>query len=369
MKRPVRVALVSIGIGRFQRGFERFFTDLAEVMRDEVDLTLYAGAPGPGRRVPGGLGALTSLAHRIPIGRVETEYREYKQDCLAYGLALWPELIRERFDVVHMIDPPLSKVVERLLPLIPGPMRLLYTNGTAWPIRLCPRRARIHHVQDGSYRSALADGDPAERNVLVPCGIHADRFVVAEDRDALRERHGVALDTFVVLVVAAVKRVHKRVDHVINEVAGLDGDVLLWIDGKPEDPDVVALARERLGARCRITYVASGEVGQLYKMADVMVHAALEESFGLTIAEALSTGLPVLAHDSAHFEWLVGDRKPLVDMTRTGALCARLALAMAAHAGADDSSRASPYAASVRSRFDWPQLRTSYAALYESTAA
>ena len=107
MKQRLRVALVSIGIGRFQRGFERFFTDLAEVMQQDVELTLYGGAPGPGRRVPPGLAALMLLAHRLPVGSVDTEYREYKHDCLAYGLALFPELLRHRFDVV--IFPPVRK--------------------------------------------------------------------------------------------------------------------------------------------------------------------------------------------------------------------------------------------------------------------
>ena len=200
----------------------------------------------------------------------------------------------------------------------------------------------------------------------MPCGIHPEAFEVAEDREALRARHGLAPDQFVVLVVAAVKRVHKRVDHVIEEVAGLEGNVLLWIDGPPEDPDVVALARDRLGSRCRISYVPSHQVGELYKAADVMAHAALDESFGLTVVEAMSTGLPVLTHDSPHFEWLAGSREPLVDMSRPGALRARLAALMAARAAGRRS--ASPDTALARARFDWRQLRDDYRALYETSA-
>jgi glycosyltransferase involved in cell wall biosynthesis len=365
MTRRLRVAVVAIGIGRFQRGFERYFSDLAEVMQAGVDLTLFGGAPGDGRRVPRGLAWATRLAHRIPVGRVETEYGEYKTDCLAYGLALWPELMTGQFDIVHVIDPPLAKVVEQLLRITPGGPRLLYTNGTAWPIHLCPRRAHVHHVQIGSYRAALAAGDPVQRNTLVPCGIHARRFDAAARRAALRQQHGLAESTLVVLVVAAVKRVHKRLDHVITEVCGLEGDFLLWIDGKPEEPDLADLARSRLGPRCRVTHVASAEVGQLYAMADLFVHAALEESFGLAIVEALSTGLPVLVHDSPHFEWLVGSREPLVDMSRAGALRERLSAAIAG--GAEE--RSDLRAAAARQRYDWPRLRQDYQALYEAVAA
>jgi glycosyltransferase involved in cell wall biosynthesis len=365
MKTRPRVAIVSIGIGRFQRGFERFFTDLAGVMDGVVDLTLYGGVPGPGRRVPPALGVLTRLSRLIPVGRVETEYREYKHDCLAYGVGLAVDLARERYDVVHVIDPPLSKAIERLLPAVSPRTRLLYTNGTAWPVHLCPRRARIHHVQQGSYQAALASGDSPERNVLVPCGIHPEAFVAPDEREALRARHGIKPGQFVILVVAAVKRVHKRVDHIIEEVAGLEGDLLLWIDGRPEDREVLALARDRLGPRCRISYVPSHQVGELYKAADVMAHAALDESFGLTVVEAMSTGLPVLAHDSPHFEWLAGSREPLVDMGRPGALRERLAAMMAARAAPSPNGTAAVLA---RERFDWRLLREEYKALYESTA-
>jgi glycosyltransferase involved in cell wall biosynthesis len=364
MNRPLRVALVSIGIGRFQRGFERYFSDLAELLRTDCALTLYAGAAGPGRHVPPALPLLSRLAHRLPVGRTDTEYRTYKHDCLAYGLAMLPELLQGRHDIVHAIDPPLSKLLERMLPLMPGRPRLLYSNGTAWPARLCPRRAHIHHVQEGSYRAALASGEDPARHSVVPCGIQAARFISHQPRAALRQRHGIADGTCVVLMVGAVKRLHKRVDHVVDEIADLPGDWLLWIDGKPEDADLADAAQARLGSRCRITQVPSADVGQLYALADVMVHAALDESFGLAIVEALSTGLPVLAHDSPHFAWLTDGYARLLDMAAPGVLRTQLAAQVAAHPrprGAADAARG----AAITARYDWPQLKPAYLRLYE----
>ncbi len=368
-RRP-RVALVAIGIGRFQRGFERYFSDLAELLRPELDLRLYAGAPGEGRRVPPGLGTLGRLAARLPVGRTETEYRTYKHDCLAYGLAMAADLARDPVDIVHAIDPPLSKVLERLLPWLPGRPRLIYSNGTAWPVHLCPRRAFIHHIQEGSLQQALAAGDPPGRNRLIPCGVNMARFGCAEPRAALRQRLGIVPERFVVLMVGAVKRPHKRVDHVIDEFAALPGEPLLWIDGKIEDESLVAEAQRRLGSRVRVGTSPSAEVGQLYAMADVMVHAALDESFGLVIVEALSTGLPVLAHDSPHFRWLTGEPRMLIDMARPGLLGQRLAVLQQAHSlggepfdAAGQAARAE-LAARLRQRFDWPQLKADYLSLY-----
>ena len=367
-----RVALVCLGIGRFQRGFERYFSDLFEVMQASMDVTLFVGAQpaGPRRRVPPGLGWLTRLAHHLPVGQVDTEYRQYKQDCLAYGLALLPVLLREHFDVVHLIDPPLAKVVEKGGWLLGLRCRMLFTNGSAWPPGICPRHAHLHHVQEGSYQQALALGDPPARNTLIPCGVHAARFQVADSRAALRQRHGIGANTFVVLVVAAVKRAHKRVDHVIDELAGLDGDVLLWIDGRPEDPTVVAQAQQLLGPRVRISHVPSGQVGELYALADVLVHAALEESFGLTVVEALCCGLPVVVHDSPHFAWLTGTPAALVDMQQPGALRQRLALMLVQHRAAPGSAHrlGDAQALQVRQRFDWDRLQHDHAALYRRLA-
>ena len=372
-RRP-RVALVCLGIGRFQRGFERYFSDLFEVMQASTDITLFvsAGADGVHRRVPPGLAWLTRLAHRLPVGRVDTEYREYKQDCLAYGVALLAVLLREQFDVVHLIDPPLAKVVERLGRPLGLRSRLLFTNGSAWPPQICPRRAHLHHVQQDSYAEALALGDPPARNTLIPCGVHARRFEVAETRAQLRQRHGIADSTFVVLVVAAVKRAHKRVDHVIDEVTGLDGDVLLWIDGKPEDASVIEQAQRQLGARVRVTHVPSAQVGELYALADVLAHAALQESFGLTVVEALCSGLPVVVHDAPHFRWLTGEPQALVDMQAPGALRQRLAALQAAHRAArpdDEAAAAQARAQALRQRYDWDHLHDAHAVLYRQLAA
>ncbi len=36
-----KVAMVSVGLGRVQRGFERLFSDLFELVKNDVDITLY----------------------------------------------------------------------------------------------------------------------------------------------------------------------------------------------------------------------------------------------------------------------------------------------------------------------------------------
>jgi glycosyltransferase involved in cell wall biosynthesis len=145
--------------------------------------------------------------------------------------------------------------------------------------------------------------------------------------------------------------------------------MLLWIDGKPEDADVVALAQDRLGPRCRISYLRSEQVAELYRLCDVMVHAALEESFGLSIVEAMAAACPVLIHDAPHFEWLAGSRGPLVDMTKGGALAARLARVRAGDDPSAIEAAVAARAAQSVERFDWQHLRDDHVALYQRLSA
>ncbi len=55
--------------------------------------------------------------------------------------------------------------------------------------------------------------------------------------------------------------------------------------------------------------------------ASLMLHPALEESFGAVLAEAMSVGLPVVAgRTSGAVAWVVGDAGELVDVTRPEAM-------------------------------------------------
>lgn len=370
-----RVALLSVGLGRVQRGFERYFADLHEQLSPRMDLTLFrsAGDPLPGQRVPGvrgALRALTALVRLAPLGRLGG-HSEYHRDCIAFALALWPALWRGHFDVVHVIDPPLAQVLGRLRRAGVLPGRLLFTEGTVMPPSRYPAADHIHLVARTAHDAARAAGVQAERLSLLPCGLHPGRFAVAAERHELRAALGLREGCFVVLGVAALKSHHKRVPHLVDEVARLAAtgrDVLLWLDGHPEEPAVAERARAVLGERCRITHVPPSRVGELYHAADVLAHAAIEESFGLGIAEAMCCALPVRVHASPHFRWLTGDAGCGVDMTLPGALAASLA-ALADTPPDRRRAHAAALAERARARFDWRHLAADYEALYRRVAA
>lgn len=360
-----RIAIACPGVGVVQRGFERLFRDLFDEMRGTRDVTLFKGG---GDRCADEI-VLPFLRRGgrairwLPIHRLMRRTPMHAE-CLTFALAMLPHLRSGRFDIVHVIDPPLARLLFHLRRALGLRFRLLYTEGTAMPPADYPPCDHLHQISRATLEDAVAKGYPAERMSLLPCGYRPERFATTETRAALRERFGIAPDRFVILSVAALNRGHKRIDHLVDEVARLGGDALLWLDGSLDhgDPDLPDYARRRLGDRVRVTHVSSHAVGDLYAMADVFAHSAGFEAFGLAIVEAAAAGLPVLTHDAAHFRWLLPDPACRVDMTAPGALAERLAT-MIADPAARAAATMADYACAT---YDWGNLRADYGALYDA---
>jgi len=305
----------------------------------------------------------------LPLGAIPggAGYRSYKHDCLAFGLTLLPQLVRDRFDIVHVIDYPLAIALLKLRRIFGYRGQVIFCDGGLMPPQYYPRVDHVQVTAEVHFQEALAWGIPKSRVTMIPCGFYARQFAFAPDRRELRRKHGISDSTFVILSVAAINRGHKRVDHIVEEVSRLQGDVLLWMDGRLDDPSLAEMARRKLGERCRITHVPSGDVAELYHLADVFVHAALEEGFGLVVCEAAAAGLMPLVHDSPHFQWLVGDRDCLVDMRAPGELSRRLRELAACRQVSNSPARR--LRSSIRDRFDWEVLAPAYKEMYRKVAA
>lgn len=362
----LRVAIACTGVGQVKRGFERYFADLHRVLGGRIDITLFKGGgpDGPKETRIACLSRVGRLQRVLPLHRLMGR-TPYHTECLTFVLGLYPRVRLGGFDVVHCIDPPVARLMYWMRRALGGRFRLLYTEGCAMPPSDYPPADHVHHVAMQPWLDAVAHGYAREDMTLLPCGIESGRYDVPRRRDELRREHGVPQDAFVVLSVAAINRNHKRTHHLVDEVARLGGERhLLWLDGSFDhgDPAVLDYARKVLGQRLRFTHVPSDRVGELYRLADVMVLGSLHESFALVVAEALVAGTPVLVHDSAHFRWLVGDEGALVDMREPGALARRLAELRDRPRGAPEIAA---MAARARGRFDWQALAPQYVELYE----
>ena len=218
----------------------------------------------------------------------------------------------------------------------------------------------LHVVTPEAEARVLAGGRPAASLFSIPCGVRVERFRPTMAKAEARGRLGLSGGGRILLDVAALNREHKRIQVLIEEVARLDDDTVLLVDGSPEDAGLIALGERLLGPRFQHRHLPTADVPLLYAAADVFVHTALEEGFGLAAVEAMAAGLPVVMHDQPHFRWLVGDPRQLVDLTREGALATALA-ALPADAAERNRARAA--------ELDWSALRPAYAAMYEGVLA
>jgi glycosyltransferase involved in cell wall biosynthesis len=108
----------------------------------------------------------------------------------------------------------------------------------------------------------------------------------------------------VILTVGRLER-HKRADRVIAALAHVPDAQLVVIGSGPLRQELTAQA-DRLGLAGRVEFrgrVSDADLWQAYQSADVFCSLSEIEAFGLTLAEAMTAGTPVVASNiAAHKE-------------------------------------------------------------------
>lgn len=154
---------------------------------------------------------------------------------------------------------------------------------------------------------------------IMPPGVDYVRFS-SPDREscrrAIRARHGIASDAFVVLFVG-MNFEHKGLDTVITAVAEAkkhrSGTKFhLLVVGKGNVAKYKALAaRQGLESSTTFAGAVTSDLERYYKAADCLMLLSAFETFGMVVLEAMASGLPVIISPD------VG-AKDLVDHGRTG---------------------------------------------------
>lgn len=144
-------------------------------------------------------------------------------------------------------------------------------------------------------------GVPEERTALFPYAVDVEAFRRGSDlaphaRAAARERLGVPARATVLLAVTKLSPREAPWD--LLRAFGHGGDADRWLliagDG-PSRADLEAFVRQRGLARVRfLGYVPYPDLPALYGTADLFLHPVAEERWGVSVAEALACGLPVI---------------------------------------------------------------------------
>jgi glycosyltransferase involved in cell wall biosynthesis len=139
-------------------------------------------------------------------------------------------------------------------------------------------------------------GVRAGKITVIPNGVDTDELGFdAEARDRVRAEFGLSPDTY---VIGALGRLdpNKRVDLTMEAAAPMLGDKCkILIIGRGEDQARLEAAAEKLGVTEHVIFGGyQSDTTAMLAAFDLYVAASLQETFGLSVLEALASGLPVL---------------------------------------------------------------------------
>ena len=226
----------------------------------------------------------------------------------------------------------------------------------------------------------LADSEFTRQEVISEFGVSADRITTtllgvsdafvprdAMECDAVLRRHGLHYGGYVLAVGTLEPR--KNLLQVIRAYVGLPARLamrypLVIVGGhgwKSEGTAAELAALIATGRARRLGYLPEGELPIIYSAARMFVFPSLYEGFGLPAAEAMASGVPVIASDRASMPEVVGDAGvTIAPQDVDGMRNAIIALAE------DDDARAFRAARGLQQaqNFSWARCARQTAAVY-----
>jgi glycosyltransferase involved in cell wall biosynthesis len=157
-------------------------------------------------------------------------------------------------------------------------------------------------LPNSTYYLGSKINDPGVQ--IIPYGVDIDEFAPSRRQVGLRRELGFSDDHFVLFSVQRLTSV-KRVDllvRVMAEVVPQNPRVVLLVGGKgEEEPNLHTLVAE-LGLEDNVRfcgYIDSTRLPEYFASADAFVFHSLIETFGIVFAQAMASGLPIIAADTS----------------------------------------------------------------------
>lgn len=354
----MRIHFLLPGLHRVPRGaevaFESIATEIAKLGLDEVTL-IGSGQPIPGRPYKFRHSGLIPRERFERFPRFPPFRSEYNCEEATWVLKYITRYRPSEADVTVTCSYPfVNWMLTRWPPLVQKPAHVFVTQNGDWPA----------YSDKNEYARFRCDGlvcinpDYYHRNkdrwpsVLIPNGIDPLKF---SPGGSTRARFGLSESDPVVLMVSALVE-SKRVLEGLRAVSRIPGANLIVAGDGPLRDHYDSLGNQLMPGRFRRLTLPLEQMPDLYRSADVMLHPTFHELFGNVYAEALATGVPVVAHDYPVTRWIFGDDYPgLIDAADETAMTK--AISDAIRDGRQDAlSRAKDAAV----RFSWTSIARQY---------
>ena len=333
----LKIAIASSGLGHVRRGIESWANDLgAALHRAGANVTLFQAAgeaSEPWRRVlPCWRRHEKRTQRLLSITRQLGGWRYgfgsgYEIEQSTFTLPLW-RAVRSSFDIVHVQDPRIALLLDRLHRKGWSRPSVILAHGTEETADELKKYSCLQHLAPCYLQDWKPLQPPAQLTFGIPNFIDTALFHPGQRLEA-RAQWGFAPDALVVLSVAALKKHHKRCDYLINEFAAFRQNcprALLVMAGgwEKETPEIVQLGKSLLGNSVVVLEsLDRARMPSLYRAADLFAIASLHEMMPIAVLEALSSGLPITANRTPVLEWMAGPAGELEDISQPGGLSAQ----------------------------------------------
>jgi glycosyltransferase involved in cell wall biosynthesis len=139
-------------------------------------------------------------------------------------------------------------------------------------------------------------GVPAKKITMIPNGVNLDELAFSsEARRQVREQFAIDADAY---VIGALGRLdpNKRIDLLMEAVAPqLSNKCVLFIVGRGEEQERLEAEATRLGVTDHVVFAGyQSDTAAMLSAFDLFVTTSRQETFGLSVLEALGSGLPAL---------------------------------------------------------------------------
>lgn len=331
-ERKYKIALISTGLGHVKRGIETWTEDLGKALYERgLDVTVYKGGgrlEAPYEKIIGCLRRDLPITKTIIKVRPKFMWRfglstPYALEEMTFSWNIIPELILKQYDIIHTQDAHVADFIHTMQKLKLIKSEVILAHGTEEPFEFLARFKYIQHLAPYHMEEMKQNGFDVSKHFAIGNFVDTKLFT-PEYKSALRKELNIPEEAFVVVSVAAIKKTHKRVDYLIQEVSQFKNDnTYLIVAGafEKESPEVMDLGQKLLGDKVKfLKNFPRQRIMDVFRSADVYALCSLKEMMPIALLEAISSGLPAIVHKYPVEEWMIGQGGESIDMGQSGAL-------------------------------------------------
>jgi 1,2-diacylglycerol 3-alpha-glucosyltransferase len=326
-KSPTRVLFLCSGLGNIQGGYETFTRECYDALKKDLSLEVIL-LKGGGQSQENEFRIFSiprsSQVARI-LGKVSLTHA-YAIEQASFSLSCIIHIIHHKPQVIYFSDRTVGRILHRIRKILNLNFKILLSNGGGFPPPY-EYADYIQHVTPIHFNTSNNMGISPENQIFIPYGFHIDKEFTAIDKatkSIYKRKLNIEVDRPVLLSVGALQKEQKRMDCLIKEISAMPKPrpytIMLG-----RETDETALIREmaiqKLGdGNFRILTVPPEEVKSYYQAADCFIMTSLSESFGRVYVEALSYGLPCIAHEYETTRYVMGKYATLANLSEEGVL-------------------------------------------------